>query len=232
MSFLPKQTPEVEGLDIAAHCAPAQEVGGDYFDFLPLGPGRVGVAVGDVSGKGTQAAFYMTLTKGFLKALGAVTHSPSQVLVQLNRLFYENVERGHFISMVYAVFDTKAGSVTLARAGHTPTLLRDPGGAVDTIYSRGMALGFEAGDTFSSTIEEITLPLRPDDVFVFYTDGYPEAMTSSREEFGEKRLTEALTRCPTTQAAEVLDRLHAETLRFTGRARQHDDMSMVVIRVR
>lgn len=231
MSFLPKSTPRVEGLDIAAHCAPALEVGGDYYDFIDLGPTKMGLAIGDVSGKGTQAAFYMTLTKGFLKALGTLSDSPSLVLGQLNRLFYQNVERGHFISMIYAVFDTAQRQVTIARAGHTPVMRRSADASVEIIHSRGMALGFEAGNTFSSTIEEVVLPLRPGDVLVFYTDGYPEAMTSAREEFGEQRLTSSLMTFAGESAEDVFDHIHRETRRFTGKAKQHDDMSMVVVRV-
>jgi serine phosphatase RsbU (regulator of sigma subunit) len=231
MSFLPKRTPHVEGLDIAAHCAPALEVGGDYYDFIELGPTKIGLAIGDVSGKGTQAAFYMTLTKGFLKALGGQSESPSLVLGQLNKLFYENVERGHFISMIYAVFDMERRTVTIARAGHTPVIRRNADASVETIHSRGMALGFEAGRTFTATIEEIVLPLRTGDMLVFYTDGYPEAMTRKREEFGEQRLTTSLQNVSGETAEDAFNHIHRETLRFTGTAKQHDDMSMVVVRV-
>jgi len=231
MSFLPKNTPRVEGLDIAAHCAPALEVGGDYYDFIDISPGKFGLAIGDVSGKGTQAAFYMTLTKGFLKALGTLSASPSKVLGRLNNLFYENVERGNFISMIYAVFDLEKRTVTIARAGHTPLMRRGADASVDIIQSKGMALGFEPGAPFTSTIEEVTLPLRSGDVLLFYTDGYPEAMTRNREEFGEHRLSSSLRQSSGVTAQEVLDHVHRETRRFTGNMKQHDDMSMVVVRV-
>ena len=231
MSFLPKRNPVISGLDIASHCAPALEVGGDYYDFIEMGPKKLGIAIGDVSGKGTQAAFYMTLTKGFLKALGRMSDSPSRVLAELNRLFYDNVERGHFISMIYAVFDMDKHLLTVARAGHSPVMRRRADSSVEIIQSKGIALGFEAGKTFSETIEEVTVPLESGDVFVFYTDGYPEAMTRAREEFGEKRLTESLENHRDNNAQSVLDHLYTETQRFTGRALQHDDMTMVVVHV-
>jgi sigma-B regulation protein RsbU (phosphoserine phosphatase) len=230
-SFLPKRNPIIAGLDIASHCAPAFEVGGDYYDFVDMGPGKLGIAIGDVSGKGTQAAFYMTLTKGFLKALGRMSDSPSIVLTELNRLFYENVERGHFISMIYAVFDMDSRILTIARAGHSPVMHRKADSTVSVIQSRGIALGFEAGEKFSATIEEVTVPLQKNDVFVLYTDGYPEAMTSAREEFGEQRLSDSLQRYKGDNAQHVLDHLYTETQRFTGRALQHDDMTMVVVHV-
>lgn len=231
MGFLPKRNPVLPGLDIASHCAPALEVGGDYYDFIDLGDGRLGIAIGDVSGKGTQAAFYMTLAKGFLQALAFQHESPADVLVEMNRLFYRNVERGHFISMIYAIFDTEARELRIARAGHAPVMRRSAGATVDVIHSRGIALGFESGSTFSATIEEARVPLHGGDTFVLYTDGYPEAMTRTREEYGEERLTAALQRFDGTSAEELLGHLHRDTLRFAGRAEQHDDMTMVVVRV-
>lgn len=231
MSFLPKRHPVIPGLDIASHCAPALEVGGDYYDFIELGERRVGIAIGDVSGKGTQAAFYMTLTKGFLQALAWQHESPAEVLVAMNRLFYRNVERGHFISMIYAVFDMDARELRIARAGHSPVMRRSAEADVEIIQSRGIALGFEAGETFSATIEELRVPLRAGDSFVLYTDGYPEAMTKAREEYGEERLATALRQCGGTSAEELLSHLYRDTRRFTGRAEQHDDMTMVVVRV-
>ncbi|MBR9974843.1 MAG: PP2C family protein-serine/threonine phosphatase [Bacteroidetes bacterium] len=231
MGFLPKRNPSMPGLDIASHCAPALEVGGDYYDFIDLGGGRLGIAIGDVSGKGTQAAFYMTLAKGFLQALAFQHPSPADVLVEMNRLFYRNVDRGHFISMIYAVFDMETRELCIARAGHAPVMRRSAGAAVDVIHSRGIALGFESGSTFSATIEEARVPLNTGDTFVLYTDGYPEAMTRTREEYGEERLAAALQRFEGTSAEELLGHLHRDTLRFAGRAEQHDDMTMVVVRV-
>ena len=231
MSFLPKHEPVMPGLDIASHCVPALEVGGDYYDFMPLGDGKLGIAIGDVSGKGTQAAFYMTLTKGFLKALGSISTSPAEVLRRMNTLFYDNVERGHFISMIYAVFDMERRVLTVARAGHPHVLHRGTDAVVNIIRSRGMALGFDEGGVFSESIEELSLPLNTDDVFVFYTDGYPEAMTRKREEFGEERMSSALAEYEGSNARDILTHMHGEIRRFTGRAKQHDDMTMVVVRV-
>ncbi len=230
-SFLPKSEPDIAGLDIASRCLPAQEVGGDYYDFLKLEGGRLGVVIGDVSGKGTQAAFFMTLTKGFLRAVIRIQRSPAEVLDELNALFYENVERGTFISMLYTVLDTSAGSMTIARAGHNPALLRERSrGASRFLLSSGLALGLAPGEQFKAAIEEETLPFCPGDVLVLYTDGFTEAMNSRREEFGEDRLREALNCSKAGSAREILDDLYAAAKRFSGSHPQHDDMTMVVIR--
>jgi serine phosphatase RsbU (regulator of sigma subunit) len=231
MSFLPKSNPEVFELDIASRCAPALEVGGDYYDFIDLGDGRLGVAVGDVSGKGTQAAFFMTLTKGFLRALAKASNSPGVVLTQVNGLFYENVDRGVFISMVYGVFDTKERTLTLARAGHNPVIMqKTQADQVQVVNPMGLALGLDGGEAFSKSIQEMKLPFQKGDLFVFYTDGFPEAMNKTREEFGEERLCQTIQKYAHGSAAEVMDGVFAETRRFVGRAKQHDDMTIVVVK--
>ncbi len=176
MSFLPRRDPEIPGVEISSRCVPALEVGGDYYDFVHLGPDRFGVVVGDVSGKGTQAAFYMTLTKGFLKAVTRASESPAQVLIHLNELFYENVERGTFISMVYGIFDLRKRTVTIARAGHNPPLFKRRGKQMEFVQPAGLALGLESGTAFAATIKEFPAEICPGDLFVFYTDGFTEAM--------------------------------------------------------
>lgn len=103
----------------------------------------MGIIIGDVSGKGTQAAFYMTLTKGFLKALAKQTDSPAEVLTKMNELFYENVERGRFISMIYAIVDLNSMKIKIARAGHNPVIIHDDEGKLNLISPNGLALGLE-----------------------------------------------------------------------------------------
>ena len=232
MSFLPKATPQIVKLDIASRCEPALEVGGDYYDFIQLDKHQLGIAIGDVSGKGTQAAFYMTLTKGFLKALAQNESSPARVLSKMNRLFYENVKRGIFISMVYGIFDTRKNTLTLARAGHNPVVMHRPHHKESqAIHSRGIAIGMEKGDVFDQTIQEITLPFQINDLFIFYTDGCTEAMNKHKEEFGEKRFTAIIEQNSNHNADEVLQRIFSEIKKFTGRQKQHDDMTVVVVKI-
>ena len=233
MSFLPKKNPVTSRLDIASRCAPALEVGGDYYDFINLGNQRVGVAIGDVSGKGTQAAFFMTLTKGFLNALAHVSAAPSKVLTQVNKLFYENVERGMFISMVYGIFDTKTNVLTLARAGHNPVIMRkSKEHQVQVVSPTGLALGLDEGDTFEKSIEEVKTKFQPGDLFVFYTDGFPEAMNKAQEEFGEDRLCKTVEKYSARSAAEIMDGIFSDMKDFTGKAKQHDDMTIVVVKIK
>ena len=232
MSFLPKANPSMAELDIASRCAPALEVGGDYYDFIDLPEKRLGVVVGDVSGKGTQAAFFMTLTKGFVRALAEVSGSPSTVLTQVNKLFYENVDRGVFISMVYGVFDTQRHLLTLARAGHNPVIMRKTqANDVQVVNPMGLALGLDPGATFAKSIQEVSIPFQSGDLFVFYTDGFPEAMNKTLEEFGEDRLCRTVEKYAHGSAAEIMDGVFAEMRQFVGKAKQHDDMTIVVVKV-
>ncbi|RMH49226.1 MAG: hypothetical protein D6685_19435 [Bacteroidetes bacterium] len=231
-SFLPHRMPRVEGVEVAAMCRAAQDVGGDYYDFCDLGDGRLAVAVGDVSGKGIQAAFYMTLTKGFLQTLCRSRSSPADVLRRLNALFYENVPRGIFISMIYGVLDVHARTFTFARAGHNPVILkRSPSQVPDLVRPAGMALGLAAGARFDASIEETTLHLRPGDVLVLYTDGFSEAANPAREQYGDARLARTVADLGGQPAEAVLQGIARDVERFMGTAGPHDDMTMVVLKL-
>ncbi|MCL5027874.1 MAG: PP2C family protein-serine/threonine phosphatase [Bacteroidetes bacterium] len=232
MSFLPRSDPKFNGLEISSRCLPALEVGGDYYDFVNISDKKIGIIIGDVSGKGTQAAFYMTLTKGFLKALSRISYSPANFLKELNTLFYDNVERGTFISMVYGIFDMEEKRFKLARAGHNPVIVKNSyNGKAETLNSSGLALGLEKGNVFSSSIQEIEVPISSGDVFIFYTDGFTEAMNKSNEEFGEERLISSVESNSGLPANEIQKKIFTEVETFIGKASQHDDMTMVVVKV-
>ncbi len=232
MSFLPNKNPQFEGLDISAKCIPALEVGGDYYDFVKLSDKKIGIIIGDVSGKGTQAAFYMTLTKGFVKALSKSTNSPAQMLNLMNELFYENVERGTFISMIYGIFDIENNTLKIARAGHNPLIVKSSiNNKTEFINSTGLALGLEKGTVFQKTIGEVEVKIQKGDTFVFYTDGFTEAMNSKQEEFSEERLIKSVGSNSSFPANEVLEKIIKDVKMFIGKAKQHDDMTMVIVKI-
>ncbi len=232
-SFLPREKPKIQGIDVASLCLPAREIGGDYYDFIEIGKKKLGVAIGDVSGKGTSAAFYMTLTKGFLKSQAKYVDSPMQVLKNMNELFYENVERGVFISMIYSIFDLEKNQMTFSRAGHNPMILRRSGeGRAEEMCPAGIALGLEKGEIFSRTIEQKTIPIHSGDVFLFYTDGLNEALNPCNEEYGETRLRLAVEKNGHLPVEILLDNIEEDIYYFTGRAPQYDDMTAVVIKIK
>ena len=147
-------------------------------------------------------------------------------------MFYENVERGHFISMIYGVFDLDTKTFTFARAGHNPVISHKTLEATTEILCPpGMALGLESGKLFAATIEEMQVSIAEDDTFVFYTDGFSEAMNSLQEEFGEDRLEETITLSKQVTANALLTRIKDSVEAFTSNSVQHDDMTMVVVKI-
>lgn len=231
MSFLPQQMPKVDGVDLAGMCLAAHEVGGDYYDVVELGQGRLALVIGDVSGKGIQAAFYMTLVKGFIRTLCREVDSPAEVLRRTNRLFFENAPRGTFISMIYGVLDVQQGKLTFARAGHNPVILkRSPNQIPETVMPRGLGIGLVNGDAFDSRIEEEVLTLRLGDVVVFYTDGFSEAMNPVKALYGDQPLVDKVAEVGKYQAREILNMISSDVHLFMAGAEQHDDMTMIVVK--
>lgn len=232
LSLLPKEKPSMLQLDIASSCIPASEVGGDYYDFIRLDQQQLGILIGDVSGKGISAAFYMTLAKGVIASQAKRTTSPKSVLCNVNELLYEIMERGKFISMVYGIFDVKRNVLTFAHAGHNPIFhVNAKTKEIAILRSKGMALGLEKGILFADNLEEAEIRLEPDDIFVFYTDGYVEAMNRHQEEFSEARLLAALRAHLDSPAEQLLTNINETVKSFVGKAVQHDDMTMVIVRV-
>lgn len=230
-SFLPVRTPDIMGLDIAALCKPAYETGGDYYDFIRLDEHRIALTIGDVSGKGIQAAFYMTFTKGILHSLCREVDSPAELLVKANRLFYDNANKGTFISLVYGIIDLKQQTFTFARGGHNPIIrINSKTGLVEELQPGGLGLGLTKQALFDNNIKEIQLTLCEDDLLVLYTDGVVEALNEARQLYGDKRLVSLLQEEKGKPSSEILSSLLRDVTSFTGTARQHDDMTVMVIK--
>lgn len=229
--FLPRSMPEVESLDIAGMCLSANEVGGDYYDFIKLDDGRMAFILGDVSGKGIQAAFFMTLVKGIVQTLTRQHLGPAEIMRRLNTLFCENAPSGTFISVVYGEIEPKSGRFSFARAGHNPVIwYRCNQRASESLRPRGMAIGFKSGAAFDSTIEEQTIQLEPGDALVFYTDGFSEAMNHARELYGDDRLVEQVTQIGSRSSAAILRMMTEDVHNFIEGMGRLDDMTMAVIK--
>lgn len=232
MSLLPKSSPSAIGYDIAGTCIPAMEVGGDYYDFVNLGSRKIGIAIGDVSGKGVPAAIYMTLTKGILQSHAEENVSPKRVLSKVNNLMYRTIDRNSFVSMFYAILDLEERRIRFARAGQCPVIVAQHEDLPGTFLTpKGMALGLEVGTVFDSVLEEQELELRTGEVLVFYTDGFTEAMNEANEEFGETQLVEAIRRHRHKPAKDIINGICDDVTAFTKGWQQHDDMTMVVVKV-
>lgn len=229
--LLPKDNPPIARLDISGVSIPAQSVGGDYYDYIELPGNRLLVAVGDVSGKGISAALYMSKVQGMIRIAAQMEDRPRDILIRVNRLIYEGMERNSFITVILAMFDFDADAVTICRAGHMPPLLAFNG---DTQYlgSEGMGLGLENGEVFEHSLEEKTFPLHDNGLIVLYSDGLTEAMDAHKNEFGEDRVLAMVRGAAQMSATDLQQLLLDEVALHRGEAEQNDDITLVVIRVR
>lgn len=231
LSLLPKEQPQITGYDVASLSIPAKEAGGDYYDFVKLSNNKIGIAVGDVSGKGVGAAIYMTLTKGILQAHAEENVSPRIVLGKVNRLLYKTIEKNSFVSMFYAVLDTQNHSLLYSRAGHNPGIFCSFEKADSKmLMSKGIALGLEEGKVFQETLLEDTIELKQGDVVVLYTDGFTEAMNEKLEQFGERNLIDLVENNRDKSCSELLNLILKEVHKFTKGFPQHDDMTIVILK--
>jgi sigma-B regulation protein RsbU (phosphoserine phosphatase) len=239
MSLLPQGPLVMAGLAVTALCVPAREVGGDYYDFLPLDDHRVGVLIADVSGKGTSAALYMAELKGLVLSLSEIHTSPRTMLIALNRIIAHHLDARSFITMTYAVIDLRERTITYARAGHTP-LIYVPGACADgsprhvqILAPDGMVVGLKLdnGEMFERHLVEETIPLQPGDLYLLFTDGISEAMNARDDLFGESRLGRLVETHAHLPSEELRERVLREIAAFVGDAPQHDDMTMILLKV-
>ncbi|MBI3403812.1 MAG: SpoIIE family protein phosphatase [Acidobacteria bacterium] len=237
MSLLPQGPLTMAGLSVSALCVPAREVGGDYYDFLPLDDHRVGVLIADVSGKGTSAALYMAELKGLVLSLSEIHSSPRDLLIAANRIIANHLDARSFITMTYAVIDVRDRTMTYARAGHTPLIYAPGPGAgsrrVQILAPDGMVVGLklDQGEMFERLLVEETLDLNAGDLCLFFTDGISEAMNVHDDCFGEARLGQLVEDHAHLPSHELRERMLREIAAFVGEAPQHDDMTMILLKV-
>jgi len=240
MSLLPPGDLTLPGLAVTAVCLPAREVGGDYFDFFRLEDGQLGLLIADVSGKGTSAAFYMAELKGLLLSLSRIHRSPRALLIEANRVISAHLDSRSFITMTYAVIDAAARTMVYARAGHTPLIhyrpgraVRGNGNGVTILAPDGLVLGIkiDGGRMFEELLVEATLSLEDDDLLLFFTDGISEAMNNQEDCFGETRLGQLVAEHGHMPSDQLRERILREVDTFVDGAPQHDDMTMILVRI-
>ena len=233
LESLPQRPPRVQGLEVYGVSVPAQEVGGDYFDYLDGNDGQLTVMIGDVSGKGTSAALYMSKLQGIVRSLHGFELSPRQLFVRTNDLLGRDMERRAFVTVLGAFFDSPARTLTVARGGHLPLYQWVAAtGAVRRWLPRGLGLGLTASDLFANELEELALTYAPGDVFLFVTDGITEAHGLDREEFGEGRLMTLFTTLAVarTPVSGIVSAVNAAAAEHTAGAPQADDQTVIAVR--
>ncbi len=240
--LLPDQCPVIEGVELAASCRTAFQVGGDYYDFIPTRPqlmgrrreqGRWALVIGDVMGKGVPAGLLMTLLRGMLRAEVLSGHPPDRILHDLNQLAQEDLAQSHrFVTLFYSDFDPRTRLLRYSNAAHNPPLIwRKLRHAVERLDAPGLLIGLQSEADYGC--EQIVLD--PGDVLLCYTDGVTEASGLNGERFDEERLVKALeAACRSGASAQgILDQLFSRLDRFVGTDRAlDDDASLVVLKVR
>ena len=231
MKLLPTEMPVFDGLQLDAICMTANEVGGDYYDFFQLDGNKIGLVIGDVSGKGPSAAFYMAEIKGIFESFSKIYNSPQQLLQKVNETVFGTVDRKTFISVIYAVIDVSKRKVTFGRAGHCPLLFYDAKkGTASYLQPGGIGLGLDVGIIFDKTLEEESIRMKSGDVLLFFTDGVVEARNIENEEFQEDRLRYALEKKVNESATIIKKELVSTIDEFVGAQNRHDDLTFVVLK--
>jgi sigma-B regulation protein RsbU (phosphoserine phosphatase) len=226
-SLLPREKPDMPGLDLATSYLTSDRAGGDYYDFLPFPDGTWGILIADVSGHGPAAATIMAMLRGILHCY-AGDRSPDSVLRFANARLVEAGIEGTFVTAFFAVYDPRAATVTYARAGHNPPILKDGRtGAVTTLDGVG---SLPLGILEPLDLRRETVTLHPGDTLILYTDGITEAREKERGEmFGPERLDAALVEC-SGQPDCVVDSIHAALYEHTGERSRADDQTIVALR--
>jgi sigma-B regulation protein RsbU (phosphoserine phosphatase) len=224
--LFPQVLAPIAGLDYCGKCRPALGVGGDYYDFLALAGGKLGIAIGDVSGKGISAALMMASLQASLRGQAMMSPDLAQLMANVNRLVYEASATNRYATFFYAQYDPAKRGLDYVNAGHNPPLLLKPGGKTERLEKGGTVVGLLADFAY----EHGSIQLESGDTLFAYTDGISEAMNASDEEWGEERMLEAIKRCNGYSATLMIERVMAEADKFASGAPQYDDMTLIVVR--
>jgi serine phosphatase RsbU (regulator of sigma subunit) len=236
--LLPTGPLRVTGLAVTAFCEPAREVAGDYYDFLPITDSMLGLLIADVAGKGLAAGLYMAQLKVIVQSLSRLHHEPKEFLTAVNKVVSANLDGKSFITMLYGVIDVERREMTFARAGHCPLIhvpANQPAGMrrARLLVPDGLVVGLQVddGSMFESILQEQTIALAPGDLVVWFTDGISETMNEAFDCFGEQRLAQVVEQYAHLPFDQLRSYILAELRAFAGGADQHDDMTMILMKI-
>lgn len=225
--LFPQTIPAIAGIDLAGHCRPAQGVGGDYYDFIELEGNCLGLAIGDVSGKGISAALLMASLRASLRGMTLYgLNDLAELMQKVNRLVYEASAANRYATFFFAVYDIPSRELRYVNAGHNPPVLLR-GAELLRLETGGPVVGLLRSVPYSQG----SLTLLPGDVLLSYTDGISEAMTAAEEEWGEERMIAALQTVSRSSASEIVNAVFSAADAFTQGADQHDDMTILVMKL-
>ncbi len=229
-AFLPASVPQSEGIEIVVSMETAKAIGGDLYDFTDAlaGQKKLGIMIGDVSGKGVPAALFMARAIADFRHFVNPSAAPFEVLNELNKQIAVNYKTGLFVTMFYMVYDTVKRSLTFSNGGHLPAIWLKSGGVIELLKTEGMPLGIVDSETYLDGVVQLS----PEDTIVLYTDGVTEARNSEKEEFGEDRLKSAVFEARGLSPASMADNIKKRLNKFVGAAAQYDDCTFIVFKVK
>lgn len=228
MRLLPPARPTLESLEVAARFVPARAIGGDLYDFVPYSMSRLGIAIGDVSGKGAPAAIYAALVSGILRSHAPAEPGPAEMLVAVNASLAERRIEAHFVSIIYAVWDDQRRTLSVANSGLPRPIYVHAGKKNEAIEATGLPLGlFDEAD-----YDEFEFNMKPGDMFVFFSDGILDARNRQGELFGRGRVDQVISACGGASADCVVDSLFQAVAEHSAGVETFDDQTVVAIRVK
>lgn len=234
-SILPQHLPQIAGIEIGVKCVPAKQVGGDFYDFIKflydvvrLKEDKLGIVIGDVSGKGVPAALFMAKVMADFRGLSHDCNEPSEAMTAINDRLTEEGVSGMFVTLQYLIYEPKERAIKYSNAGHNPLVwIKNNGEAILLTQDVGSPIGIIPDSEFKTD----GFPVSPGDIFIMYTDGISEARDINQKEFGENRILEIAKAERGLSAQELAEKLIAEVVKFSKNMPQHDDMTIIALKI-
>jgi phosphoserine phosphatase RsbU/P len=231
VSMLPAECPQIAGFEIAAYSLAAREVGGDFYDFIEMSGGRLGMVVGDVTGKSVSGALVVSACRSVIRMLSEEELTVAERMMRANRRLKQDLKAGMFVALLHAVLEGKAKTIALCNAGQTqPIFCKAKTGSARLIETKGDS--FPLGILNEAEYKETVLELSPGDVIVFYTDGIVEAFNPEGKIFGFDRLIETIEVSSSNSAESLVKKILDEVKAFAAGSPQHDDLSLIIVRAK
>lgn len=226
IGLLPKSAPIIEGYDLAGISIPAKMVGGDYFDFIDLNDNRLGICLGDVTGKGMPAALLMANLQATIRGQSIANSSAKDCVYCSNNLLVKNTDEGKFVTLFYGILDTEIHQFTFSNAGHDNPFLITKSKEMFRLHTGGIVLGFME----ESQYKEETITFNPGDCLVIFSDGITETKNAMEEEFGDDRVLQIITRNRDIPAEKLIEKIMTGINNFSEGAALMDDVTLVVVK--
>ena len=230
-SLLPKKIPSYNNYEISVRFKPAKKVGGDFYDFFELGNNKLGIIIGDVSGKGLGAAIYTTLLKGIFQTLAFECSSTVELFTKANSLLYQMLDRKSFITAIYAILDTEANTLVFSRAGHEPLAVYENKESDFKVHNpKGLGLSLEMGRILTKNLEEKTVHISENDILLFYTDGLVDLKNNYSVKSSLDEFKKIITDNHLESSLSIVNKFENEIDHYSKDYDQYDDITLILIK--